>query len=449
MKRLPVWLCLTVLLAMLLAACGGQAQEAPQITVEPVADATATLAPTFTPGVEEPTEAPEPTVTTAAEVEPTPEVTEPTAEATAVTSGEVPTDTTSSSLRYFASPEYSVQAFMWWRPEVADRDLTLIRDMGFNWVKQDFPWREIEGAGKGAFDWSRTDTIVDMSERFGIKILARVDRQPGWATGGRCAEGVAMGPPDNLQDYADFLTALATRYQGRIGAYAIWNEPNLAREWCDEAPNPEEYAELLQVAYSAIKAADPTAIVISGGLSPTGGPMPTAMEDTEYLDRLYEAAGGSLEGYADVVGAHAPGFKANPELSGDEVMQNQEEYGHGRYFTFRRVEDLRAIMEEYGDTERQMAILEMGWTTDPRPDSPYNWHAVTEEERADYLVRAFTYAEENWTPWIGLMSVIYICNYDWTPEDEQYYWCITAPNYPETLTFPSYEALKAMPKNFD
>jgi hypothetical protein len=117
------------------------------------------------------------------------------------------------------------------------------------------------------------------------------------------------------------------------------------------------------------------------------------MEDTEYLNRLYEAAGGSLDGYADVVGVHAPGFKAPPEMSSDEVMQNQEVYGRGRYFTFRRVEDLRAIMEEYGDTERQVAILEMGWTTDPRPDSPYNWHAVTEEEKADYLVRAFAYAE--------------------------------------------------------
>jgi polysaccharide biosynthesis protein PslG len=445
MKRLPVLLCLVVLLTFGLVACnnGGGEQE-------PAAQATATLAPTFTPAAEEETEpspTPEATATTeiAVEVTPTMEV------SATVTSEMTPTTPVTDSVgtdgRPFASPDYGVQAFMWWRPEVADRDFHLIRDMGFNWVKQDFAWREIEGAGKGVFDWSHTDTIVEMAERFETKILARVDRQPGWATGGRCAEGIAMGPPDNLQDYADFLTAVATRYQGRIGAYAIWNEPNLAREWCDEAPNPEEYAELLQVAYDAIKAADPNAIVISAGLSPTGGPMPTAMEDTEFLDRLYQAAGGSLEGYADVVGAHAPGFKAAPEVSGDEVMANQEEFGRGRYFTFRRVEDLRAIMEEYGDTERQMAILEMGWTTDPRPESPYNWHAVTAEEQADYLVRAFQYAEENWSPWIGLMSVIYICNYDWTEADEQYYWCITEPTYPDTLTRPAYDALRDMPKN--
>ncbi|HIP97712.1 MAG TPA: hypothetical protein EYH32_10910, partial [Anaerolineae bacterium] len=66
------------------------------------------------------------------------------------------------------SPEYGMQAFLWWRPERADRDLDLIRDAGFGWVKADFPWREIEGAGKGIFDWSRTDRIVEQAENHGL-----------------------------------------------------------------------------------------------------------------------------------------------------------------------------------------------------------------------------------------------------------------------------------------
>ncbi|GAP62504.1 hypothetical protein ARMA_0927 [Ardenticatena maritima] len=444
------WLMVTLMaLLVLLAACGGgdQADVTPTTAL--------TLKPTFTPKPETETTAPtaEPTATEAVvegqteegatggeaqeneQPTPAPEPTSP------------PAASTSDFMDVMTSPDYGMQAFMWWRPEVAHRDLGLIRDAGFRWVKQDFAWREIEGAAKGAFDWSRPDRIVEMAhDEFGLKILARVDRQPAWANP-NCTGGGEMGPPQNLQDYADFLYAMASRYKGRIAAYSIWNEPNLAREWCNQPPNPAEYVEMLRVAYNAIKSADPNAIVISAGLSPTGGPMPVAMNDVEYLRGMYEAMGGNSEGYFDVLGAHAPGFKAPPEVSPDEVEANPDVYGKGRWFTFRRVEDLRAVMEEYGDTNRRVAILEMGWTTDPRPDSPYHWHAVTPEQQAEYLVRAYQFAKENWRPWIGLMSLIYVCNYDWTPDDEQYYWCITEPAYPETIVRPAYEALKAMPKD--
>ncbi len=342
-----------------------------------------------------------------------------------------------------ASPEYGMQAFLWWRAETADRDLNLIKDAGFGWVKQSFPWREMEGTGKGQYDWSVSDRVVQMAhDRFGLGILARVDSQPNWAR-----QGCSMqGPPTNAQDYADFLRAMATRYRGKIRAYEVWNEPNLAREWCDQNPDPAEYARLLKLAYQAIKQGDPNTTVISAGLSPTGGPMPIAMDDTEYLDKMYQAMGGSSEGYFDVLGVHGSGFKAPPEMSGDEVMANPDVYGHGRWFTFRHVEDLRAVMEKYGDSDTQVAVLEFGWTVDDRPDSPYNWHHVSEEEQADYFVRAYKWAGEHWKPWIGLMNLIYVCNPDWTREDEQYYWCITEPNYPQTITRLAYDSLKAMPK---
>ena len=34
-----------------------------------------------------------------------------------------------------ASPSYSIQVFMWWRPDLGERDLGLVQDMGFGWVK--------------------------------------------------------------------------------------------------------------------------------------------------------------------------------------------------------------------------------------------------------------------------------------------------------------------------
>ena len=77
-----------------------------------------------------------------------------------------------------ASPDYGVQAFLWWREEVADRDLGLIKDAGFHWVKQLFSWQDIEGAGKGQFDWSKTDRIVEQAEKAGLKLIVRVSQDP-------------------------------------------------------------------------------------------------------------------------------------------------------------------------------------------------------------------------------------------------------------------------------
>ncbi len=340
-----------------------------------------------------------------------------------------------------ASPEYGMQAFMWWRPEVASRDLQAIRDAGFDWCKVNFGWRDIEGAGKGIYDWSHTDAIVEMANAEGIDLLVRVDHQPAWAGGGFPVNG----PPDNYGDLADFLTALASRYRGRIRAYEVWNEPNLGREWGGQTPDPGAYVQLMAISYQAIKAADPNAMIISAGLSPTGSWTDDARPDDWYLRSMYEAMGHDSDGYFDVLGAHGAGFKSPPETDPAVVEANPDLGGH-RAFAFRRVEDLRAIMVEYGDADKQVALLEFGWTSDPRPDSPYNWHAVSEETKADYLVRAYQYAKENWSPWIGVMSLIYMCDPDWTPDHEQYWWAITYPSYPELSPRPAYVALSGMPK---
>lgn len=335
------------------------------------------------------------------------------------------------------SPEYGVQAFLWWRPELAERDMLIVKDMGFRWIKQGFGWRDIE-LEKGTFDWSHTDHIVDTAIRYGdIELIARVDHQPEWARSG-CS---LQGPPTDLRDLADFLTAVATRYRGKIAAYQIWNEPNLAREWCDQAPSPAEYARMLQASYAAVHAADPSALVISAGLAPTGTRPPTAMPDDQYLEALYGAMGDTSEGYFDLLGVHAPGYAAPPETTPEQAAAS-EAYGGERYFTFRRVEDLREIQVRHGDADTPVAILEMGWTSDTiHPD--YAWHAVDEATKADYLVRAYRYAAENWSPWVTIMSSIYICNPDWTEADEQYWWCITNP---DGTPRPAFESLKAMDK---
>ena len=339
-----------------------------------------------------------------------------------------------------ASPDYGVQAFLWWKPEVADRDLQLVKDAGFSWVKQLVSWQDVEGAGKGQYDWTNLDRIVEQAEQHGLKLAVRVSQDPDrpfWAG----------NPPENAGDFADFLAAMASRYQGRIQAYQVWNEPNLAREWGGRRPDPAGYARLLKIAYSAIKGVDKNATVITAGMAPTGTDTEIAMPDIKFYDQMYQAMKGDSDGYFDMLGVHAAGYAAPPEVSPDETAANKAQYGGERFFAFRHVEDVRKVMERYGDQDKRVAILEFGWTTDNRPDSPYYWHGagagIDEATKGQYMKRAYQYAAEHWQPWIALMSAISIPDVGWTKDTEQYYWSIIGPGYPDLYLRDAYVILCA------
>jgi hypothetical protein len=331
--------------------------------------------------------------------------------------------------------------FLWGNPGTTARDLQLARDGGFHWVKQRFEWRNIEGKNKGNFEWNEPDRIVDAISQSGLKIVARVDNQPKWASAS--IQWPGSGPPDNMKDWTDFLTALAGRYKGRIQAYEIWNEPNLDREWGGKTPNANEYTAMLKSSYQAIKTADPQALVISAGMSPTTTNNAQAIPDLDFIRQMY-AAGASSS--FDVLGAHAAIFKAEPCADPAEIAQSVELTNYDpsppalkRVYAFRHIEDVRALMVQQGDSAKQMSVLEMGSTTDARPDSPYAWFSVDRDEQARRLVSAFQCARQNWQPWMGLMTVIYIPDPHWTQQDEQYWWSITNP---DGSLRPAYTSLK-------
>lgn len=357
------------------------------------------------------------------------------------TPSNAPTPAPVSIDRYFKTPEYGLQIFTWWNLENGTRDLNLVREMGFGWVKQIFAWRDMEQIEKGHYDWYRPDLIVGMVEEHGLKLLVRIDHQPFWAQADGGAAPLASAPPNDPQDFGDFCRVFAGRYQGRIGAYEIWNEPNLSREWGDRPPDPAGYVQLLAACYTGIKAADPNAIVISAGLAPTATDDPEiAIPDDAFVRGMYEAGGAA---YFDVLGVHAAGYMNPPERDPAEVEADPA-LGY-RFLTFRHVEDIRRIMVEYGDAGKQVAITEMGWTTDPINVS-YAWYAVSEQEQADYLVRAYRWARENWDPWMGLMVTIYMADPDWTEQNEQFWFAINRPSFPDPDLRPAYEALKEMDK---
>ncbi len=317
--------------------------------------------------------------------------------------------------------EYGVGVSAW--GERGYEQAQLAGETGVTWVRQGFPWREME-VGKGMFEWGVADRVVEALE--GFSIIALVDSPPSWAQ----TEGLANSPPDNYRNLGDFLYALASRYRGRIKAYQIWREPNLASQW--RRPHAAEYVALLRVAYLNIKAADPEALVISAGLAPTESGLPVAIPDDLFLRQIYQLGG---RRYFDLLGVKAPGFKAPPEVGSEQVAKSPL-WGGYRAFCFRRIEDLRRIMVENGDEAKKVAVTEFGWSADED-----RWYAVSEEEQADYLVRAYSWARENWSGWTRVMVAPPLADPGWAESDEGYFL-----TYPDGSLRPAYEALKAMQK---
>jgi len=336
----------------------------------------------------------------------------------------------------FPSLTYSIQAFMWWGDWWATIHSQWIQTMAFTHVKQTFAWVDIEPA-RGDLRFDQADVLLTLLESRGLRVIARLTDAPAWSHPSimnEQAAGYVDAPPDNVDDYANYCFAIASRYRGRIAAYQIWNEPNLSREWGGREPNAAAYTHLLRQCSAAIRRADRNAIIISAGLAPTGTYDVTAYPDDVYLQQLYDAG---FQNYIDVVGMHAPGY-SEPSLSPDQVQAD----GRQRFFTFRRVEDLRRIMVANGDAARQVAILEMGWTTD-QVNPSYSWFAVDEPTQAQYLVEAYAYAAAHWNPWVGLVSTIYIASPTWTAANEETWWSVTTP---DGRTRPAYVALANMPK---
>jgi polysaccharide biosynthesis protein PslG len=338
------------------------------------------------------------------------------------------------------SPEYGMNVFIWGEANTTQRDLGKLRELNFTWQKTLFQWREIEGTGKGIFDWREADRVVSASTGAGIKVLARVDFPPRWV----CASWDGRGNqcvPDRYEDYADFIRAFTTRYGtgspiGRVHAIEVWNEPNLSREWGNKPISQQQagdYVRLMQLAYQAAKSVDPQMTIVTAGLTPTGTQNDDARPDDQYLQWMYDAGGIQ---WFDVLGAHGAGYKAPPTMGPDEVAGDPSYGGHAS-FAFRRVEQLRDVMVRNGDEAKQVWLLEFGWTSD-EVHAAYAWHRVTEDQKAQYIVDAFKWAREKWSPWIGVMALWNLSAPGWTRNNEEYWWSISNP---DGSPRPAYSAL--------
>ena len=304
---------------------------------------------------------------------------------------------------------YGVNTFLHKEVDSWKKDTTVVmaRDMGAAWIKQQFPWAEIEyrldperpfwDVKNNQNAWTKFDNIVSLAGQNGLRIIARIDSAPAWA---RPDGSSPKAPPssERMADFGNFIFEFVRRYNGSVSAIQVWNEPNLRGEWDTGRPvNPAEYAEMLKVAYTRAKEANPDIIVLAAPLATNNESLAYDgnLNEIDYMQGLYDAG---AHGYFDAMAANAYGTNFPPE---DEPSRER--------LNFRRVELLREVMVRNGDADKSVWFNEYGWNASPpdMPESELRWGRVTLQQQADYTVRGIEYAREHW-PWAGVFTIWYL-----------------------------------------
>lgn len=227
-----------------------------------------------------------------------------------------------------------------------DSQLDAVEASGIRQARTDAFWMWAEPNapkpdGTHAYDWAMPDRVATALARHHIRWLPILDYSAPWAK----SDPDYHSPPASNDDYAAYAAAFAARY-GRDGSfwaahpeldalpatsYEIWNEPNGAWFWRPE-PDAARYADMYLRARAAIRASDPAATAVVGGL----------VADTGYVEAMY-AARPELRDAVDAVGWHPYAPTAAGSIGS--------------------VRALRATLDKLGEGDVPIRATEIGWPT--------------------------------------------------------------------------------------
>lgn len=235
-------------------------------------------------------------------------------------------------------PVYFPDRGLVFSPEVADD----VAQLGASMLRAEFI-REPDDT----INYEAYDLFVDRAAERGMSTLGLVAYQT-----------VPWGSPEDWatdafrERFVQRVQEIVSHYHRRhhpIRHWEIWNEQDLAHPNFYVRIDPVPYAEILIECYHTIKAIDPTAVIVLGGLSPKG-----FQYETNYLQELYETP--QLKRHYleyghhpfDVVACHPyPEIYSNPNRGLAEVMNQR----------------IKAIMNTYGDRHKKVWLTEMGWNS--------------------------------------------------------------------------------------
>jgi hypothetical protein len=281
-----------------------------------------------------------------------------------------------------------------WMPETRlNQEMTTIAKLGISWIRIDVSWSDIQPNDAAQYNWSGLDRVVKSANKHNLRILGTLAYAPAWAAERGCVTNLKCAPASDAQ-FSYFATQVVKRYANQgLHSWEIWNEPNLEGFW-SPSPSPSAYTALLKAVYPAIKQADPSATVISGGL----GPLDYGAQSIRQQDFLNAMYIDGAEPYFDDLGYHPYSYPVPPS-----VVENWSGWSTMSDIT----DNIRSIMSMHGDTLKPIWITEYGAPTNGQraiaTTSNFNLNNgpdhVSEGLQAEMLSQAVGIYQA--TPWLG------------------------------------------------
>jgi len=271
-----------------------------------------------------------------------------------------------------------------------------LRELGVGWVKTQVSWKvyQPEPQRFDDFLFDELDRFIAEAGENDLKVIIGVAKAPEWSR----STTELDGPPIDNAQFQEFMATLASRYQGRVAAYELWNEPNLQREWNGKQLSASGLVELIRAGANGVRSADHQAVIISAAPATTGiNDGLVAIDDRQYLQQMVAAG---VVDVVDAIGAHPYGWANPPDSSvHDETPMTSSHNNHPSFYFKDTLTDYRRILDEAGYSQVPIWVTEFGWGSydglGREPPEGLNYMAeVSEPQQAIYTRRAFALAQE-------------------------------------------------------
>jgi hypothetical protein len=270
-------------------------------------------------------------------------------------------------------------------------DLSRITTAGGGTFRAQVDWKFTEPS-PGVRDLYGTDVLFGEAAKAGITILPDLLGVPRWMS--RDPSRLPLRTAGQRNAWRALLTDYARRYgtngtfwtqypevpKRPVTTWEIWNEPNLGPS-VGGKPSPRRFVRLLRISSEALKAGDPNAKVLAGGLFPYK--QKNGMTMVKYLNAMYRVPGASTA--FDAVGVHPYAAKPGGVLRWVQVARN--------------------IMSRHGDGQKPIWVSAFGWITGGA-GFRYSPLRTSFKQQAAKLTRAYALLGQNATR-LGIASAIW------------------------------------------